>query len=386
MSSKARAIAVFDISSSSVGGAHALIDASGSAAAVTFLVQERRDSGLDEELNIERFVEDSAKALEVVIDQVRTADVHHPEYIQVVLSSPWYTSLTRTITYTKTTVFTCTKRLADSLIEKEIAFLLKDPAIAGTAFGDGFKVAEQQLSNILLNGYESNDPYGKKAQTLELTLMVTLIPDIVAERFTSILRRSYGDRTINVTTGVHAAFVSLRDNGGIESPCVIIDVGEEVTDVAVVKNNGLQSQHSFPIGTYELYRALGAVTKSTAQARALVEGYRLKKLTPSNVRIVEKALQAFSQKWIEGCRAVVEAVHDGMRMPSQYYISADQRFEAIFPALISADAFLRHGTVSQSINATFITAAQLSAGIKTASADLPDASLAIGALFSERLL
>src|SRR5579872_5117660 len=101
MSSTSIAIAVFDISSSSVGGAHALIETKNGETVVSLLVQERRDTALGEELDIQRFVDNTTKALEVVIDQVRTADVHHPKVIQVVLASPWYNAHTRIITYTK---------------------------------------------------------------------------------------------------------------------------------------------------------------------------------------------------------------------------------------------------------------------------------------------
>jgi hypothetical protein len=387
MSSKAKAIAVFDISSSSVGGAHALIErGDGEKNSVNFLVQERRDSGLEEELNIERFVEDTAKALEVVISHVRTADVHHPEFIQVVLSSPWYNAYTRTITYTKLAPFTCTKRLVNSLIEKEIDFLLKQPAANGAPFGEGFKVVEQQLSQVLLNGYESSDPYGKKAESLELTLTVTLTPEIVVERFTSIIRRSYGDRTINVTTGPHAAFVALRDNGGIEANSVIIDVGEEVTDVAFVKNGLFLSQHSFPVGTYELYHALSASTGSTLEARALVEGYRLAKLSPNSMRIVEKSLQSFSESWIQALRTIVEQGQVGFHFPSYCYVCADNRFETIFTTLVMADPYLKHNTVSQDIQALFVDVLQLSANVKNANSEHVDTALLLGALFSERLL
>ncbi len=209
------------------------------------LVQERRDSGLEEELTIERFVENTAKALEVVINHVRTADVHHPKLIQIVLASPWYNSNTRTIVYNKSTEFTCTQRLIDSLIEKEIAYLLKQPSDNGQPYGKEFTVVEQQLSQVKLNGYETTDPYGKKVQSLELTLAVTLVPTIVVERFKSILRRSYGDRTINVTTGPYAAYIALRDNSNVQSDCVMIDVGEEVTDIAFIKNGLFLYQHSF---------------------------------------------------------------------------------------------------------------------------------------------
>jgi len=393
--SKAKAIAVFDISSSSVGGAHALVEqvvpsrkdaVQQSRTKVTLLVQERRDSGLEDEINIERFVEDTAKALEVVINHVRTADVHHPELIQVVLASPWYSTHTRTITYSKTTNFTCTQRLIDELIEKEIAYLLKQPAENGEAFGSDSKVVEQQLSHIMLNGYETADPYGKKTRSLELTLTVTLVPAIVVERFTSIIRRSYGDRTINVTTGPYAAYVSLRDNGGVADNCVVIDVGEEVTDVAFVKNGNFLYQHSFPVGSYELFRSVSSLTGSMVEARALLEAYRLKKLTATHERTIKKSLAAFSAVWQHELQAVVEAGQYGFTFPSEWYVIADARFQEIFTSLIANDAFLSQSAGVEQIRAVFVDPLHTSAIVTVASADNPDTSLAVGALFAERLL
>jgi hypothetical protein len=387
MSSKSTAVAVFDISSSSVGGAHALLDLSShELTGVTILVQERRDSGLDDELNIDRFIENTAKALEVVISHVRTADVHHPEIIQVVLSSPWYIPYTRVVTYNKTTLFKCTERLVDSLIEKEIEHLLKQPTDTGEILGNGFRVVERQLSQIKLNGYETTDPYGKKVQSLELTLTITVVPEVVVERFQTILRRSYGDRTINVTTSPYATFVALRDNGGVPSDCAIIDVGEEVTDIAFIKNDILLYQHSFPVGTYGFYRELSASTGSSVEARALVEAYRLKKLSDQSSRTVEAALRAFSQTWQAALQDIVEHGQHGFQFPSQCYITADARFENIFPAIIENDTFLLHTAATSAIQARFVSAQDFSSTVHTSSSDPADAALAIAALFSERLL
>ncbi len=389
MSSKATAIAVFDISSSSVGGAHALIERDPhdeNKTAVTLLVQERCDSGLEEEINIERFIEDTAKALEVVISHVRTADVHHPSYIQVVLSSPWYNAYTRTIAHKKETSFTCTQRLVDSLIEKEVASLLKESSTAGAAFGSYFKVAEQHIAQITLNGYPTIDPYGKKTQSLEIILNVTLIPDVIAERFTGIIRRSYGNRTIQVTTGPNAAFVALRDNGGIAPDCVIIDAGEEVTDIAFVKNDLLVSHHSFPVGTYELYRSLSEHTSGTHEARSLVEAHRLKKLSPGSSRSVEKALHVFAGIWQKAFHQVLDQGQSGFRFPAQCYVIADHRFETVFTTLLTCDPFLLHNAIASQVRVTFVDSIHFSAHIKAVTADHTDISLAIGALFMERLL
>lgn len=386
MASQATPIAVFDISSSSVGGAHALVEYKNDVPTVTMLVQERRDSGLDEELNIQRFVENTTKALEVVIQHVRTADVHHPEYIQVVLSSPWYTSHARTIVYNKSTVFTATKRLVDSLIEKEVEFLLKETTANGDAFGSNFKVVEQQVSSVLLNGYPTTEPYGKKVQSMEINLIVTLVPTIVVDRFTSAIRRSYGDRTINVTTGPHAAFVSLRDHTASNTDCIIVDVGEEVTDIAFVKNGLFLSQHSFPFGTYELYRSLSAVTGSSVEARALIEAYRLKKLSPGNVRLVEKAIAHFAAQWQQALHGAAEQSAAGFRIPAQWYVVADKRFETLFPILIESDAYLQHAGSATAVSAVFLDPMNFVSKVRSATAEGIDTSLALGALFMERIM
>ncbi|MDB5188454.1 MAG: hypothetical protein JWM92_52 [Candidatus Nomurabacteria bacterium] len=396
MSSKATAIAVFDISSSSVGGAHALIQknplprnaAEGQipTTKVSLLVQDRRDTGLEEELNIEHFVNDTARSLEAVIDHVRNGDVHHPDVIQVVLASPWYSTHIRTISLNKTTTFTCTKRLVEMLVEKEIAFLLKQELENGEAFGKGFTVVEQQLSNIMLNGYATGDPYGKKTQSIELVLTITVVPETVVERFKSILRRSYGDRTINVTTGPYATYVALRDNGGVPPDCLIIDVGEEVTDIAFVKNNIFLYQHSFPVGTYELYRAIGKGSGTNVESRAMLEAYRLGKLTPSKTILMKKHLHSFSKVWQRALQEVVESGHYGFQFPDTCYIMGDARFAEFFTALISTDEFLRHGASVDTINAIFVDPMSTTATITTTSGEAPDPALSVAALFSERLL
>lgn len=387
MSSKSTAVAVFDISSSSVGGAHVLLEKTHEGKPVLkVLVQERRDSDLEEEINIQRFVDDTAKALEVVIGHVRTADIHHPALIQVVLGSPWYTSYVRTIIYSKNALFTCTKRLMDSLIEKEIDHVLKQTTDDGEMLSKSFKVVEQQLAQIKLNGYETSDPYGKKAQSLELSITITLVPKIVVDRFNSVIRRSYGSRTIAVTTGPYAAYVALRDNGGAQADCVIVDVGEEVTDVVFVKNNLFLSQHTFPVGTYELYRTLSEATGSTVEARALVEAYRLKKLSPGSVRTVEKALKHFSTLWEKALQEVVESGQYGLRFPSACFVTADARFETIFTAIIMNNVYLKHSAGGADIKAHFIGAERFASAVKMDNGDRPDAGLVIAALFAERLL
>ncbi len=290
-------VAVFDISSSSVAGAHTLIPKgvvhppAGGGTKVSVLASTRLFSELKEDINIERFVEQTITQLANVIATLKSADNHHPKYIQVILASPWFISQTRTIVYNKTTDFVCTQKLIDSLIDKEIAFIIENDMERFGSMGKDALIIEKQLSMIKLNGYSTGKPFGKKAQSLELSLVVTVSPKAIVERFKNELEKGYGHCPIGFTTSPYATFVASRDFLGAKDELMVIDVGEEITDVAFVKNNLFLYQHSFPIGMYELYRSLvQSGVASTTEATAVIESFYQGKLSAATTSTVQKEL------------------------------------------------------------------------------------------------
>jgi hypothetical protein len=381
----AQPIAVFDISSSSVGGAHVLLEKTPKTP--TVLAQFRIDAPLQEDMDMARFVNETVQNLELVVEEVRKADVHHPTYVQLVLASPWYLSQTRTIVYKKTAPFTCTEKLIDSLIQKEVDYILTNDMQRFGAFGKEGVVVEKQLSLIKLNGYTTSNPYGKRAETMELFLTVTVAPKIIIDTFETVLRRTYGVRKIGITTSPYATFVVARDYFGAEHECVIIDVGEEITDVAFVKNNLFLYQHSFPVGTYELYRTLAMVGNHTpAEARTIIEAYRLGKLSDVAKGGVDTALVAFKKKWQQGLIEILDGGHYGFCLPEQCYITADPRFELIFTDIITTDPFIQHTCSRGIVRPLFINDEKVKDLIKTIDMIALDIPIGTASLFAERLM
>ncbi len=380
-----KVFAVYDMSSSSVAGAHVL--ATHAKEPIAVLAQARSDAALQEDMDMQRFVEETLKHLDGVIARVKKADMHHPSYIQVVLASPWYTSQTRTIVYKKDTPFVCTKKMVDMLIADDMVHMLKEEQGAFGSFGNESVVVEKQLSKIMLNGYHTDHPFGKKAKVLEIFLTVTIAPKPILDRFTDVLKRAYGVRTIAFTTSPFTTFIMMRDLNPATEDCVVIDVGEEVSDVAFVKKGVVLYQHSFPVGTFGLYRALSGKTSNTArESMTLLESYRLGKLTPAASKSIETAIASFRTHWQSWFHQVLDNGQYGFCIPEHCVIVADPRFEALFTELLSTDAFLKHNCSHATVTVTFVSEAFLSHKVRTVDHVPTDIPLATGALFAQRLL
>lgn len=378
-------IAVFDISSSSVGGAHALVKGDENHLP-TILASARVDAPLQEDLDMKRFVSDTTKNLERVLSNLRKADLHKPSHIELVLASPWYVSQTRTISYEKEASFVCTKKLLNTLVETEVERIVKDELGRFGSFGKEGIVVEKQISLIKLNGYATSKPFGKKAKKIEVYLAVTVVPKKIVDQFIDTLHRSYGARHINITTSPYATFVVARDYFNAAHECVIIDVGEEVTDVAFVKDGLFLYQHSFPLGTYGLYRTLMDKNRHTSvEAKAIIEGYRLNKVSTTAKTKIDKALAEFSVQWQEFLKDILDNGHYGFCLPDICYITADLRFEGVFPNIIAADPFIQNTCSRGSVSPIFINEDKLNPLITSLDQEL-DIPLATATLFVARII
>src|SRR3990167_9340196 len=114
---------VFDIGSSSVGGALFYIEKS----KVPQIIHSVREPlVLLPKLDVDQFLSLTFKTLSTVAEKISKAGVGAPDKIFCVLGPAWYGSQTRIIKLVKNTPFTFTTKLADELIQKEIHLFKKD--------------------------------------------------------------------------------------------------------------------------------------------------------------------------------------------------------------------------------------------------------------------
>ncbi|MDQ5930904.1 MAG: hypothetical protein QG674_68 [Patescibacteria group bacterium] len=381
-------VAVFDISSSSIGGAHVLVPSHFEKNdKVSVLASLRNISEPKEDLNIEKFVNDSILNLENTISTIKKADNHHPKHIQVLLASPWFVSQTRTISYNKTTDFLCTEKLIDSLIDKEIEYVMNhDMERFGSMGGEGL-IIEKQISQIKLNGYATAKPFGKKTQSVELFLVVTVSPKVIIDRIKEVFLKNYGTTVVKFTTSPYATYIVSRDILKLPSELLLVDVGEEVTDIACIKNDLFLYQHSFPVGTHQLYRSLvGNGATTLTEASAVIESFRLAKLSAIMTSNVQKSLDSFGSMWGRSFQELIEGGQNTLKLPENTYITSDYRFGDFFSKLLKEDLFFQHTTGSITPNVLPISYEMLSLHSSSLDKDHLDETLIIGSLFVSLLL
>ncbi len=378
-------VAVFDVSSASVAGAHVLVGGPKDHLP-TILASSRISIPMQETIDMQRFVSDTVQGLREVLSRLHQADVHHPSSIELALASPWYVSQTRTIQYGKETPFVCTKKLFDRLIAEEIDHVVTNELDRFGTFGKDGTVVERQVSRILLNGYVTQEPFGKRVTSLEISLTITIAPKKIIDQFITELHRAYGPVRVGITTSTYTTFITARDYFHAEHECVIVDVGEEVTDVAFVKDNLFLYQHSFPVGIYGLTQLLVERQQYSAQeATALLEGYRLNKINTSARTKIGKAMVEFTEQWRRALQEILDQGHFGFCLPEICYITADVRFETLFSDVIAGDPFIQH-TCSHGRVAPFVLDEEKYTSYITSLDQEIDVPLATTALFLARKL
>lgn len=381
-------VAVFDISSSSVAGAHVLIpkknDTTGK---VSILASSRLLSKPKEDLTIERFVDGTIEQLEKTIALLKKADNHTPEHIQILLASPWFISQTRSISYNKSSAFVCTQKLVDSLIEKEIAYIIEHDMERFGAMGKDGIIIERQISQIKLNGYSTTEPFGKKIESLELFLVVTVAPKSIIERFKAVFQKDYAKAVIKFTTSPYATFVVSRDFLSAPNESLIIDIGEEITDIACVKNELFLYQYSFPMGLFELYRALASKNNiSLSETHALIESFKLAKLSAPMTSSVQKILEDFGAAWGRSFQETLNLGQNSIKLPEISYIISDSRFDSLFVDVLKQDLFLQHVAGNPTYTAIVITQDSLSLYVTSLDVGAIDVTIIVASLFASRML
>src|SRR3989338_597807 len=158
---------VFDIGSSSVGGALFYMQKSGTPK-IIFSIRE--PIILEDVVDVDRFFSGTMQSLEIVVNKIYTARLGAPARIFCTLSSLWYVSQTRMINFEKNTPFIFTGKLADSLIAKELDLFKEKYLIKHNNTKDDVRLIELKSIKTMLNGYETLKSLDQKAKQIEMTV------------------------------------------------------------------------------------------------------------------------------------------------------------------------------------------------------------------------
>ena len=334
---KKELVAVFDVGSSDVGGALFYKNSEGSPE-IVFSIRE--PIPFQEQVDSEEFLNETLKSIEEVAKKISLSGLGAPKKTHCVLSSPWYASQTRIIALEKNTPFVFNTKLADSLIQKEIA-LFEEKYMAKYEHQDKkARLIEFKNMKTMLNGYPTEKPLGQSTKKVEMVLFLSMSPEYVLAKIEESIGRHMHSKGIMFSSFGMASFAVARDIFIHKENFLLIDIGGEVTDISMIKKDILRESISFPMGKNFLLRSVAkSMSYSLEQAQTLFNLYKEHHADKETSDKINQALVKVKADWLKQFQTSLVSLSNDICIPSTIFLTADEDVADWFMETIKNEQF-----------------------------------------------
>jgi hypothetical protein len=348
---------VFDIGSSSVGGALFSVRQNGIP---KIILSAREPIILEEKVDFDKFLSLTLQSLEIVASRIHTKGMGAPKKIYCVLSSPWYVSQTRVISLEKNVPFTFTSKLADGLIQKEIALFEEEHLAEYMHSGQAARLIEFKNINTRLNGYETPQPLNQKAKKLEMTIFVSMSPEQVLQKISAAINKHFHLQNILFSSFVFSSFVVARDLFMHQKNFLLVDIGGELTDISMTKKDILCGSISYPLGTNFIIRGISAGLGCTLPAaRSFFSLYKDGHASVATEKKIEPIINQLKTEWLKKFQESLANLSNDISIPATIYLIIDKDLADFFSELIQNEQFHQYTLTDSKFQVTFLDTAKL---------------------------
>lgn len=201
------------------------------------------------------------------------------------------------------------------------------------------KLVNSALIGISVDGYKVTNPIGFQGRYLETQLYTAFAPLV----HTGAIDRVARDLQLELMAVAAEPFAIARsvigDNPNASVNAILIDVGGGTTDIAVLRDGGLEATRSFGIGGCSFTRSIARqLNCDYNQAEDLKLAYSVgepKSLTPSRRAAVERALAQTLAVWLEGIKMSFGEFSWLEYLPNQILLSGGGSFLKMVPEALA---------------------------------------------------
>lgn len=255
----------------------------------------------------------------------RSCGVRHVDDVVVSVGSPWQ----RTQLRSHTEKFSGGKRISAHDIEhaKE-----KIEGSLGIDHATSMLV-DHSIIEVLINGYQTGKPFGKRAQRMSVLGLASVIPISVHDKIVNHLAKTFHIEPIKMQSTPALSYVVLRDLFAHEPDFLAAVVTGEATDLLLVKKGVLTGVATALEGVHSVTRAVGRACPSVP-AQEVSELVDSGMLHPNTVTSVKSAEREAKDEWAS---AVISSLADLARkyaLPQTFFVLADLSCRDIFTEIL----------------------------------------------------
>ncbi|MDQ6885349.1 MAG: rod shape-determining protein [Candidatus Dormibacteraeota bacterium] len=183
------------------------------------------------------------------------------------------------------------------------------------------KLINSAVTNVKIDGFAVSNPFGFQGRQMVITVFNTFAP----LTHVGALQTIAAELDLELVATVAEPYAMARcaatdevyDAGGI-----FIDIGGGTTDVALVRNGGIEGTRMFPIGgrvfTKKLASRFGI---SFADAEAVKLRHSRNELPPAHAERVHAVLNRDAEVLVEGVAITLQEMAQGGRLPTSLYLA-----------------------------------------------------------------
>ncbi|MCU0660642.1 MAG: hypothetical protein MUD00_03485 [Candidatus Pacebacteria bacterium] len=383
---KRKIVAVFDIGTSMVSGAIVALSSDTDTRPIV-LSTAHAPIRLLEEFDFNRFYGLVVASLEAVATSLALHRHVSPEKVFCFLSSPWYASQARTITYSRPKEFLFTKKFARELIERDLKAFEATYLKNYVEIGSPAETIENKIIDIRLNGYTTPEPFGKRAKELSLHLFFSMSPRALLEAFEHVIHRTQKVVPVSFHSFAFASYVVARDTIARSIDFLIVDTAGEMTDVSIVADGILRESISFPCGKNAFVRTICtefAITEKEAQS--LIRSYTRDMLEKKTKERIRKSLITAGKIWSRNFQEALFQLTQHTSIPRTVVLTADEDIGSIFKKEVETEEFSQYMRTPGMFNVILFEYALLRRFCKVSEEAERDTFLMLESLFVSKLL
>lgn len=313
-----RVIGIIDIGSAQISGAIVKLTKNREIESVLAQVDEKIT--YQELPEFTHFWESTRKAIKIVLEKLRKETGADPEKIFVFLSSPFFQSQTKVIKSSNNTTKITKDYLANLVKQVNEDYRLNENVI----------ILEDKIIQTKLDGYLTTWPIGQKAKEITLNYFLSWADKSLLVELRDLLRTSYARAPVIFNTFSFAIY-NIFKNFLPDKDFILLDTGNELTDLLIIKDNVLVEHFSFPYGKNYLIRDLAQKLKTIpAEAESTLNLYALGQTNAQLTTRLEKALSASSPAWQNSFKQALTQALNTTFLPETIYLIGDEATDNIF--------------------------------------------------------